>query len=179
MHGSIEVITGPMFSGKSDELIRRLRAAQGDQQVIAFKPQIDTRYSDHSIAAHNGHIFPAIPIPLEGPMHRHLQERAMVVGVDEAQFFDEWFAADVLFLAYRGARVILSGLDLTYIGKPFGVMPHLLAIADQVTKLRSVCAKCGGAATRTFRTTTAKDAILVGGAESYQPRCLSCFTDAL
>lgn len=177
MHGKLTVITGPMFSGKTERLIARLTEAyDSGKPVAAFKPKIDNRYSEDTIISHSKLAFPAKAIDVEGRVWMgHLAAMHEFVGIDEVQFFKPWIVEEVLNLLRRGLDVVVSGLDLTFSGHPFGVMPELLCLADEIHKLGATCAKCGSMANRTFRTATSTDAVLVGGAESYEPRCLGCF----
>ncbi|HEY58752.1 MAG TPA: thymidine kinase [Anaerolineae bacterium] len=176
--GSVEVITGPMFSGKTEEFIRRLRRAViARQKVQVFKPSIDVRYSEDKVTSHAGGEFHAIPITRIGDLWQHLQEDTTVVGIDEAQFFDEEILTLVQQLADRGIRVIVAGLDMDFRGEPFGPMPQLLAQADRVDKLQAICMVCGLPATRTQRLVNGQPAfyedpvVIVGASEMYEPRC--------
>ncbi|MCS6964730.1 thymidine kinase [Thermoflexus sp.] len=179
--GWVEVICGCMFSGKTEELIRRLRRAQiARQQVQVFKPLIDTRYGTERIRSHNGMDIEAIPVSHARAILEHLLPGTTVVGIDEAQFFD-WEIADVVQeLADRGIRVIVAGLDMDFRGEPFGPMPLLMAQAEQVDKLHAICVVCGAPATRTQRLINGRPAryddpvILVGGSETYEARCRRC-----
>lgn len=176
--GWIEVITGPMFAGKSEELIRRITTlSYAHKKIAAFKPKIDSRYDVSKIAAHNGHKYSAFAIDDAKEILSHLFEDLEVVAIDEVQFF----GADVLsimgYLARKGLRVICAGLDLDFRGEPFGVMPSLLAEAEFVTKLEAACTVCGCGATRSQRLVDGKPAnyddpiVLVGANESYEARC--------
>ena len=174
MRGRLEVITGPMFSGKTEELIDRLRVAQGmGRMVRVYKPKIDGRYSNDAIVSHKGTRFDAVAIPTPDFQSRH-----EVIGIDEVQFFGEPVIDAIMLLVKRGTRVITSGLDLTFKGEPFEPMPQLLALADNVRKLHARCAKCGEDANRSQRIVSSNAAILVGGPEAYEPRCFSCFISA-
>lgn len=177
-NGWIEVICGSMFSGKSEELIRRVRRAQFAKQKIAvFKPKIDNRYSEEAVVSHNGDTVIAHPIEQSTEMWNYLTDDFDVVAIDEAQFFEEDIIETVQKLANHGFRVILAGLDQDFKGVPFGPMPKLMAIAEQVTKLQAVCSICGSPASRTQRLINGQPAkvddpvILVGAAEAYEPRC--------
>jgi len=177
--GVIEVICGPMFSGKTEELIRRLRRAQiAKQRVIVFKPQIDTRFDDVQIVSHSAQKIASIPVEDADAMQHcldHLDSPVDLVGIDEAQFFDESLIPFVEGLANSGIRVVMSGLDQDSSGKPFGPMPHLLAIADIVTKQYAVCMICGSAATKSYRLPRqTEEQIFVGASESYEARCRHC-----
>ncbi|RMF50982.1 MAG: thymidine kinase [Anaerolineae bacterium] len=176
--GSIEVITGSMFCGKTEELIRRLRrAAIARQKVQVFKPVIDNRYAYAQVTSHSGSAFDARPIAQAQDMLALLDEDTTVVGVDEAQFFDEDIIAVVRQLADRGIRVILAGLDQDFRGEPFGPMPILMAIAERVDKLHAICMVCGEAASRTQRLVNGEPAryndpvVIVGADELYEARC--------
>ncbi|MCS6773235.1 MAG: thymidine kinase [Anaerolineae bacterium] len=175
--GSVEVICGCMFSGKTEELIRRVRRAIiARQKVQVFKPQLDTRYSADHVTSHNGLGVAAIPVHNAHEILDHLRPDTTVVAIDEAQFFDEALPAVVDALADAGKRVICAGLDLDFRGEPFGPMPTLLCIADRVDKLSAICVVSGKPATRTQRIINGKPAsyndpvILVGAHESYEPR---------
>lgn len=178
--GWVEVIAGPMFSGKSEELIRRVtRALIAKQAVQVFKPVIDDRYDALAVASHMGRTLEAQPVPDVAALEAALREETRVVAVDEAQFFEPALVDLVDRLADRGVRVILAGLDLDFRGEPFGPMAVLLARAEVVEKLTAIC-RCGRAATRTQRLIAGQPAhaddpvVLVGAAESYEPRCRSC-----
>lgn len=178
--GWVEVIAGPMFSGKSEELIRRVtRALIAKQAVQVFKPVIDDRYDALAVASHMGRTLSALPVPDVAALEAALDEGTQVVAVDEAQFFEVGLIDLVDRLADRGKRVILAGLDLDFRGEPFGPMAELLARAEVVEKLTAIC-RCGRAATRTQRLIAGQPAhaddpvVLVGAAESYEPRCRSC-----
>jgi thymidine kinase len=176
--GWVEVICGSMFSGKSEELIRRVRRAQfAKQQIMVFKPKLDNRYSEESVVSHNGHSVLAKPVETSREIEQYVEENVDVVAIDEVQFFDEEIIPVVQNLANNGHRVILAGLDQDFRGEPFGPMPYLMAIAEQVTKLQAVCTVCGSPASRTQRLINGKPAfyddpvILVGASEAYEPRC--------
>ncbi len=177
-HGTIEVITGSMFSGKTDELIRRLvRAKIARQKVQVFKPAIDVRYAIEKVTSHNGSHFEATPITAASEILRHLQPDTNVVGIDEAQFFDAEIVDVVEMLAERGLRVIVAGLDMDFRGEPFGPMPLLMAKAERVDKLQAICMVCGEPASRTQRLVNGKPAhyedpiVIVGASELYEARC--------
>ncbi|MFE7063652.1 thymidine kinase [Sutcliffiella sp. NPDC057660] len=176
--GWVEVICGSMFSGKSEELIRRMRRSQfAKQNIQVFKPAIDNRYADEAVVSHNGTSIIAMPVPSSKAILDQVEEQTEVVGIDEVQFFDEHIVEVIQELANRGYCVIAAGLDQDFRGEPFGKMPELLAIAETVTKLQAVCAVCGSPASRTQRLINGKPAcyddpiILVGASESYEPRC--------
>jgi thymidine kinase len=176
--GWIELICGSMFSGKSEELIRRVRRTQFAKQKIAvFKPLIDNRYSEEAVVSHNGTSVIAKPIGASMDIFQHIDGEIDVIAIDEVQFFDEEIVQVVQHLANSGYRVILAGLDQDFRGEPFGQMPALMAVAEQITKLQAVCAVCGSPASRTQRLINGKPAsyddpvILVGASEAYEPRC--------
>jgi thymidine kinase len=177
-NGSIEVITGSMFSGKTDELIRRLRRARiARQQVQVFKPVIDNRYAVEKVTSHAGTEFEATPIACAADLLPLVQAGATVVALDEAQFFESEVCAICRTLAERGIRVIVAGLDQDFRGEPFGPMPQLMALAEHVDKLHAICAVCGGEASRTQRLINGQPAwyddpvVVVGASELYEARC--------
>ncbi len=176
--GRVEVICGSMFSGKTEELIRRVRRAQiARQQVQVFKPIIDTRYGVAQVTSHNGQGFEAIPCADSSEIVAHLAPETTVAAIDEAQFFDHGLVALTERLAERGLRVILAGLDLDFRAEPFGAMPHLMCLAEEVTKLHAICMVCGEEATRTQRLVNGQPAryddpiIMIGAQERYEARC--------
>lgn len=176
--GSLEVICGSMFCGKTEELIRRLRRAIiARQRVQVFKPAIDRRYDEVKVKSHAGMVFDAIPVNRAAEILEHLEPTTTVVGVDEAQFLDEEIVPVVQSLADRGVRVIVAGLDTDFRGEPFGQMPELMAVAERVDKLQAICMVCGEAATRTQRLVNGQPAryddpvVIVGAAEMYEARC--------
>jgi thymidine kinase len=176
--GWVEVICGSMFSGKSEELIRRVRRSQFAKQKIAvFKPRIDNRYSEEAVVSHNGTTVIAVPIESSKDIWEHISDEYDVIGIDEAQFFDEGITEVVQRLANHGFRVIVAGLDQDFRGAPFGPMPMMMSIAEQVTKLQAVCQVCGSPASRTQRLINGQPAgyedpiILIGATEAYEPRC--------
>jgi thymidine kinase len=172
----LEVICGPMFSGKSEELIRRLRRARiARQRVQVFKPTIDDRYSVDRIVSHSEASLDAIVARTSEDVMRLLDDRVEVVGIDEVQFFDRGIIAVCERLANLGKRVIVAGLDLDYRGIPFEPVPQLMAVADYVTKTLAVCMRCGAAASRTQRLMASENRIVVGAADSYEARCRRCF----
>lgn len=179
--GWIEVICGSMFSGKTEELIRRLRRAQiAKQQVQVFKPAIDTRYADREVTSHNGLQIEAIPVEGTEQLRDLIATDTTVVAIDEAQFFDDDAVRLCSTLADEGLRVIVAGLDMDFRGEPFGPVPALMARAEQVDKLQAICVKCGGPASRTQRLIDGAPAayddpvILVGASEVYEARCRGC-----
>ncbi|MFC0272451.1 thymidine kinase [Metabacillus herbersteinensis] len=176
--GWLEVICGSMFSGKSEELIRRVRRAQfAKQEIKVFKPVIDNRYSEEAVVSHNGTAIIGIPVASSNEILNHVTQDTDIVAVDEVQFFDEGVTEVLTLLANQGYRVIVAGLDQDFRGEPFGVVPELMAIAESVSKLQAVCSVCGSPASRTQRLINDKPAsyhdpiILVGASESYEPRC--------
>jgi len=172
--GWIEVITGCMFSGKTEELIRRLRRAQiAKQKVKIFKPRIDARYSENSIVSHNEQSLPSILIDDIIEVLKHSDD-AQVIGIDEAQFFNETIVHICNSLASKGKRVIVAGLDMDYTGKPFEPIPQLLAIAEYITKQHAICVVCGNPADKTQRKTTESERVIVGAANIYEARCRKC-----
>ena len=180
-HGSVEVIVGSMFSGKTDELIRRLRRATiARQKVQVFKPIIDNRYAVEKVASHDGNVYEALPIDTSQDILKHLDSETTVVGIDEAQFFDHEIAKIANQLAAQGVRVIVAGLDMDFRGEPFGPMPLLLSQADQVNKLQAICMVCGEPAYCTQRLVNGSPAhyndpiIIVGAQEMYEARCREC-----
>ena len=173
--GWIEVISGCMFSGKTEELIRRLKRVKiANLNFVVFKPAIDLRFSESHVVSHDAHSIEAIPVKQAEDMLLPAQN-ADVVGIDEAQFFDEKIANICEKLAFEGKRVIVAGLDLDFQGKPFGPMPTLLAIADYATKLHAICMICGNIAHISYRKHTGnKDQVLLGEKDIYEPRCRIC-----
>ncbi len=173
--GWIEVICGSMFSGKTEELIRRIRRAEyARQKVVVFKPVIDNRYDENNIVSHSRMQAPSIPINRISEIYDHLEEDVQIVAIDEAQFFGEEIVDICNDLADKGKRVIVAGLDQDYKGIPFAYMPQLLAIAEYVTKNLAICVVCGNPANRTQRTVHKGDQILVGSTEAYEARCRNC-----
>jgi len=172
--GWIEVITGCMFSGKTEELIRRLRRAQiAKQKVKIFKTNIDSRYSKNSIVSHNEQSLPSILIDDILEVIKHADD-AQVIGIDEAQFFSEDIVSLCNKLASEGKRIIIAGLDQDYTGKPFEPMPQLLAIAEYITKQHAICVVCGNPADKTQRKTSESERVIVGAADIYEARCRKC-----
>jgi thymidine kinase len=174
--GWIEVVTGSMFSGKSEELIRRVRRAQiARQRVQIFKPQIDDRYASDHIVSHSEMKEPSLVVKCAQEILQRVDDRTEVVGIDEGQFFDAGLVAVANTLADRGVRVIVAGLDQDYMGRPFEPMPQILAVAEYVDKILAICMQCGAPANRTQRLTSATDRVVVGGSEEYEARCRRCF----
>jgi thymidine kinase len=179
-HGWIEVIAGSMFSGKSEELIRRLRRAQiGRQKVQIFKPLIDDRYSEGHIVSHSEMRIASETVRNSDELLQHVHDDTEVVGIDEGQFFDANLPAACNTLANRGKRVIVAGLDQDYLGRPFEPMPQLLAIAEYITKTLAICVVCGDPANHTQRLVASSDRVLVGATGLYEARCRHCFDPAL
>jgi thymidine kinase len=173
--GWIEVICGSMFSGKTEELIRRLRRAHfAKQKVEIFKPAIDTRYHEEQVVSHNSNSIPSTPVPSSSNILL-LANDSDVVGIDEAQFFDNELVNVCNQLANNGARVIVAGLDMDYTGKPFGPIPALLACAEYVTKVHAICMNCGNLAQFSHRKTNQTSLVLLGETESYEPLCRKCY----
>jgi thymidine kinase len=174
--GWIEVIVGSMFSGKSEELIRRLRRAQiAKQKVQIFKPGIDTRYAEDHIVSHSEMRIPSVPVASSQALLEQVEAETEVVGIDEGQFFDQELPMICNTLADQGKRVIVAGLDQDYLGKPFEPMPQLLAIAEYITKTLAICMVCGNPANHTQRLVASKDRVLVGATGLYEARCRVCF----
>ena len=177
--GRIEVITGPMFSGKSEELIRRLKRARiARQRVACFKPDIDLRYHRTSIASHSAQTHDAVTVATTEHLKQELYpqlDQIEVVGIDEVQFFDEPIIAFAIELVHLGKRVLMAGLDTTFTAEPFGPVPALMAIADEVTKLSAVCMTCGAPAIHTQRLGSSQELVVVGAAGLYEARCRAHF----
>jgi len=173
--GWVEVICGSMFSGKTEELIRRLKRAQfAKQKVEIFKPKIDTRYHEVMVVSHTGNEFMSTPVPSSSNILL-LATDVDVIGIDEAQFFDEGLTSVCNQLADRGIRVIVAGLDLDYTGKPFGPMPALMARAEYVTKVHAICMHCGELAYVSHRKTANDNLVVLGETDTYEPLCRNCF----
>lgn len=173
--GSIEVVCGSMFSGKTEELIRRLRRAQiARLNVEIFKPSTDTRYAENDVVSHNQNTIPCTPVENSSAILL-LGSNVQVVGIDEAQFFDDELPNVCNVLANRGVRVIVAGLDMDFKGKPFGPMPAIMAMAESVTKVHAVCVQCGNPALYSYRLVHDDSRVLLGEKESYEPRCRSCY----
>lgn len=173
--GWIEVICGSMFSGKTEELIRRLRRSQfAKQRIVTIKPDIEKRYDDFKVVSHQGNELLSIPVAKSRDILTHSQP-AQVVGIDEAQFFDMDLPEVARELANTGKRVILAGLDLDFKGQPFGPMPQLMAQAEYVTKVHAICMRCGDLAYVSHRKSNTEDLVLLGEENVYEPLCRSCF----
>jgi thymidine kinase len=179
-HGWIEVITGSMFSGKSEELIRRLRRAQiARLKVQIFKPAIDNRYAEDHIISHSEMRIPSESLDSSRALLARVDADTDVVGIDEGQFFDSELPAVCNTLANQGKRVIVAGLDQDYLGKPFEPMPQLLAIAEYITKTLAICMVCGAPANHTQRLVASSERVLVGAQGTYEARCRQCFDPRL
>ena len=177
--GRIEVICGSMFSGKTEELIRRLRRAKfARQSVEIFKPAVDVRYSAVDVVSHDDNSIPSTPVESAQNILL-LASNVQVVGIDEAQFFDDGLVDVCNQLANSGVRVIVAGLDMDYLGKPFGPMPKLMAIADDVLKVHAVCVRCGALAQFSHRLAKTDKLVLLGETDSYEPLCRRCFLQAV
>jgi thymidine kinase len=174
-NGWIEVICGSMFSGKTEELIRRLKRVEFAQQaLLLFKPTIDNRFDDKKIVSHKGSSFHAIAVSQASEILHHWKDER-VVAIDEAQFFDLELIPILNDLAKKGVRVIVAGLDMDYLGQPFGPMPTLLCSAEYVTKVHAICVSCGNLAQFSHRTSKKDGQVLVGATENYQPVCRTCY----
>lgn len=175
--GRIEVICGSMFSGKTEELIRRLkRASFAQQRVEIFKPAIDVRYSDTEVVSHDRRTISSTPVDSSSAILL-LGSDIDVVGIDEAQFFDEGVVEVCNYLASQGIRVIVAGLDMDFMGKPFGPMPALCAVADEVTKVHAICVKCGALAYVSHRTVQGDQQVMLGEKAEYEPLCRHCYLE--
>jgi thymidine kinase len=173
--GWIEVICGSMFSGKTEELIRRLRRAEfARMRIIIFKPLIDNRYDQVKIVTHRGDTITSVPVSASSDIIEQSRE-ADVIGIDEAQFFDMQLPEVCCSLADRGKRVIVCGLDLDYLGKPFGSLPHLMAVAEYVTKIHAICLRCGHLAYVSNRKSKAEGLVVLGETDVYEPLCRHCY----
>ncbi|HNS16259.1 MAG TPA: thymidine kinase [Bacteroidales bacterium] len=177
--GYIEVICGSMFSGKTEELIRRLnRAKIARQRVEIFKPEVDKRYDDEKVVSHDAKSIQSTPVQSASQILL-LTNDVDVVGIDEAQFFDAELVNVCNHLADNGIRVIVAGLDIDYLGKPFGPLPDLMATAEFVTKVHAICIRCGNLAHYSYRTIDDNKRVVLGERESYEPLCRSCFREAM
>lgn len=177
--GRIEVVCGSMFSGKTEELIRRLKRAEfAKQKVEIFKPALDTRYSDIEVVSHDRHAIRSTPVETSSSILL-LSSDIEVVGIDEAQFFDKGIIKVCDELAYRGVRVIVAGLDMDFKGEPFGPMPELCAIADDVTKVHAICVKCGALAYVSHRLVANDKRVMLGEQLEYEPLCRDCYREAM
>lgn len=173
--GWIEVICGSMFSGKTEELIRRLKRARiANQKVEIFKHSNDTRYDDQEVVSHDENAILSKPIGHSSELLLHDVE-TKVIGIDEAQFFDMHLAKNCEILAEKGLRIIVAGLDMDFKGEPFGPIPSLLAVAEYITKVHAICPHCGNLATHSYRISHERDTIVLGEKDKYEPRCRTCF----
>ncbi len=178
-NGCIEVICGSMFSGKTEELIRRLKRAQfANQKIEIFKPEVDTRYSDMDVVSHDLHSIPCTPVKDPARMLETAEE-TQVIGIDEAQFFDDSLINVAQELANRGKRVIIAGLDTDFKGKPFGPIPALMAVAEDVQKVHAICVKCGNLANHSHRLTKSHKLVVLGEKDVYEPLCRQCYNEAM
>lgn len=176
--GWIEVICGPMFSGKTEELIRRLkRASYAGQDLQIFKPRLDDRYHDESIVSHDESALPSVAVESVAEIRDKLDPSVEVIGIDEVQFFDDSVIEFCSELANEGCRVIVAGLDQDYRGEPFDPVPRLLATAEYVTKLLAICVRCGNPASHSYRLANDPQQVLVGSNDEYEARCRKCFGD--
>lgn len=174
--GAIEVIAGSMFSGKTEELIRRLRRAKIARQTVEiFKPQIDIRYSVEEVVSHDENSIRSTPVENSANILLYVTNEVDVVGIDEAQFFDKGLVDVVIALANMGVRVIIAGLDMDFKGKPFGPMPDLMAVADFITKVHAICVRCGNLAQFSHRLSEKEQVVLLGEKDIYEPLCRSCY----
>jgi thymidine kinase len=177
--GSIEVITGSMFSGKTEELIRRLRRAQfAGLKVEIFKPSLDSRYSETRVVSHDDKSIISTPVDNASAILL-LTGDVDVVGIDEAQFFDNSIVEVCNSLADNGIRIVIAGLDMDFMGNPFGPMPSLLAVAEYVTKVHAICMKCGNLAQFSFRKSEEEQVVVLGEKDKYEPLCRSCYIKAI
>lgn len=175
--GSIEVICGSMFSGKTEELLRRLRRAKlARRKVEIFKPVVDNRYSDTEVVSHDANSIPSTPVEMSGNILL-LASDVDVVGIDEAQFFDDDIVDVCLKLTEMGVRVIVAGLDMDFRGRPFGAMPQLMAVADDVTKVHAICVRCGELALFSHRLAEGQQIVMLGETDRYEPLCRSCYAN--
>lgn len=177
--GCIEVVCGSMFSGKTEELIRRLRRAQfANLKIAIFKPAIDNRYSEVEVVSHDFHKITSTPVKDAAEM-LNVDDDVRVVGVDEAQFFGDNLVEVAQQLANRGVRVIVAGLDTDFLGKPFGPIPRLMAVAEDVRKVHAICVRCGNLANHSHRLTRSRDLVVLGEKDVYEPLCRRCFNEAI
>ncbi len=180
--GWIEVICGSMFSGKTEELIRRLKRAKiANQKVEIFKPKVDTRYDEVKVVSHDANAILATPLEHSSKLLEYTVkndsygEGVNVIGIDEAQFFDKDLTDVCQKLALKGIRVIIAGLDMDYRGEPFGPIPQLLAVAEYITKVHAICTHCGNLATHSYRKIANNQQVMLGEKDTYEPRCRTCY----
>lgn len=177
--GWIEVVCGSMFSGKTEELIRRLKRAKiANLKVEIFKPLIDTRYHETEVVSHDANSITSTPVSSSQNILL-LSNDVEVVGIDEAQFFDDGLPEVCEQLANKGIRVIIAGLDMDFLGRPFGPIPALLAKAEYITKVHAICVRCGALANHSYRLVENESKVLLGEKESYEPRCRACFSNSM
>ena len=177
--GSIEVICGSMFSGKTEELIRRMKRAQfAKLNIKIFKPCIDVRYSEEDVVSHDAHSITSTPIDAPAKMLEMIGQ-VDVIGIDEAQFFDGSIVEVVQTLANNGIRVIIAGLDTDFLGKPFGPMPALMAVAEDIQKVHAICVKCGSPANHSHRLSKSSELVVLGETDIYEPLCRHCYNSAI
>lgn len=173
--GWIEVICGSMFSGKTEELIRRIKRAKfANQKIQIFKPEKDVRYDVKNVVSHDDNSIAGQPVSTSREIYQFIND-VNVVGIDEAQFFDEGLPIVCQKLAIKGIRVIVAGLDMDYLGRPFGPMPSLLAVAEYITKVHAICPHCGNLATHSYRLSDEEETVVLGEKDKYEPRCRVCF----
>lgn len=178
--GCVEVICGSMFSGKTEEFIRRLKRAKfANQKIEIFKPSVDTRYSQDDVVSHDLHAIPCKALKDPRAMLDVVASDVQVVGIDEAQFYDETLVEVVQTLADRGVRVIVAGLDTDFLGKPFGPMPALMAIAEDVRKVHAICVRCGNLANHSHRISKSRELVVLGEKDVYEPLCRQCYNKAM
>lgn len=179
-YGSIEIICGSMFSGKTEELIRRInRVKIAKRKIAIFKPTLDIRYSKNDIVSHSRNSSEATPVQNSRVILNMVENDIEVVAIDEAQFFDEGIIEVVHELVSKGKRVICAGLDMDYLGQPFGPMPQLMAIADDVYKCRAICVKCGHLANFSYRIANSSEQVLIGEKQEYMPLCRCCYAEMM
>lgn len=178
-NGWIEVICGSMFSGKTEELIRRLKRAKiARQKVEIFKPEVDIRYDEEAVVSHDENLIHSTPVPASANIPLLINDEE-VIGIDEAQFFDMELVGVCNQLANQGMRVIVAGLDMDFQGKPFGPIPQLMATAEYITKVHAICVRCGNLANHSHRIAEGKELVMLGETENYEPLCRSCFQHAI
>ena len=177
--GSIEVICGSMFSGKTEELIRRMKRAQfAKQSIKIYKPCIDVRYSEEDVVSHDAHSIPSTPIDTPAKMLDMIGQ-VEVIGIDEAQYYDGSIVEVVQNLANNGIRVIIAGLDTDFLGTPFGPMPALMAVAEDIQKVHAICVKCGSPANHSHRLSKSNELVVLGETDIYEPLCRHCYNSAI
>ena len=178
--GWIEVVCGSMFSGKTEELLRRIKRAQiANQNIKMFKPAVDTRYANRAVVSHNANSIDSQPIKNSKDILKHIDAETEVVGVDEVQFFDDDIVGICNQIANRGIRVVVAGLDMDYLGKPFGPIQGLMATAEYVTKVKAICVNCGGLAHNSLRKVANDNTVMLGEKNEYVALCRDCFCDEI